>query len=77
MSKYTRDSNVELLRIISTLGVIILHINSGGKGFSYVSDLFLNYHIMLLVELFFICAVNVFVCKRQITCTFIKSSHIG
>ena len=61
MSKYTRDSNVELLRIISTLGVIILHINSGGKGFSYVSDLFLNYHIMLLVELFFICAVNVFI----------------
>ncbi len=61
MNTNARDSNVELLRIISTLGVIILHINSGGGGFAYVSDLVPNFHIMLFIELFFICAVNVFI----------------
>ncbi len=58
-----RDSNMDLLRIIATLFVIILHYNNmgNGKAFLYTAEMGYHFQLLLLFESFAICAVNVFV----------------
>lgn len=58
-----RQSNLELLRILAALFVVILHYNNSsiGKAFVYASDLKLHYEILLFFEAMSICAVNIFV----------------
>ncbi|MBO5478802.1 MAG: hypothetical protein J6A04_03700 [Clostridia bacterium] len=58
-----RESNIELLRIISILGVIVLHYNNPqiGGGFKFVIPNSINYWILMTLESIFICAVNVFI----------------
>lgn len=58
-----RESNFELLRIISILGVIMLHYinpNMGG-GLNYTTKGSLNYYILILVTSINVCAVNLFI----------------
>lgn len=62
-NKTVRQSNVELLRIIAMLGVVLMHYNSESVGgaFAYaeygsVCDILLH-----ILESIFVCAVNVFV----------------
>ena len=57
-----RESNIELLRILAMLGVIILHYNnpSIGGGLSFVKYGSLNYWFCNIVESIFVCAVNLF-----------------
>lgn len=56
-----RDSSIELLRIIMTLGVIILHYNNplSGKALLYASGF--NRVTILFFESIFIGAVNIFI----------------
>lgn len=58
-----RESNVELLRIFSMLGVIILHYNneSMGGGLKFVSFGSTNYWILSVLESIFVCAVDLFI----------------
>lgn len=58
-----RESNLELLRIIATLFVIILHYNNvgSGGGFLYTAELGYHYQVLLGFEMMSICAVNIFV----------------
>ena len=57
-----RNSSIELLRIISLVGVVILHYNNAeiGGGFKYVSEGSLNQYYLFFTENIFICAVNLF-----------------
>lgn len=59
----TRNSNIELLRILSIIGVIILHYNYElyGGAFSYVTPHSINEFILYLLEYSNIVAVDVFV----------------
>lgn len=59
----SRASNIELLRIITILGVIILHYNneSIGGGYKYVLPDSLNYYVLDFLESVFICAVDLFI----------------
>ncbi len=59
----TRQSNIELLRIIAAMGVIFLHYNNQaiGGGFSFVEKGSVNQMVMLFFEVISICAVNLFV----------------
>lgn len=60
MSK--RSSNIELLRILAIMGVIVLHynnINMGG-GFRFVPPGSVNYYLLHVLENLCICAVNLF-----------------
>lgn len=62
MSKKMRDSNIELLRILAVLGVIILHFNGTyGNAFQYVEAGTINYYTLRYLESLFIPAVNLFV----------------
>ena len=58
-----RRSNIELLRILSMVGVIILHYNnpSMGGGLKYVSAGSFNQSILYFFESLFICAVDIFI----------------
>lgn len=58
-----RKSNIELLRIISILGVIILHYNNPqiGGGLKFVEPNSINYWILIIFESISICAVNIFI----------------
>ena len=58
-----RNSNIELLRIVATVGVIILHYNNieSGKAFLYTENIGINYQLLLMLELLSICAVNIFI----------------
>lgn len=62
METKQRNSNIELLRIMSMIGVIILHYNNPGigGGLSQVSDS-LNHFILFVLESISICAVNLFI----------------
>ena len=62
-TKSERQSNIELLRILSAIGVIILHYNNAGigGGFLYVKPLSLNYFFLNFLESLCICAVNIFI----------------
>ena len=55
-----RDSNIELLRILTICGVVVLHYN-GTQAFSYVNENSFNYYLLLMLEGLCICAVNLFV----------------
>jgi len=61
--KKERNSNMELLRIIATLFVIIVHYNNknNGKGFLYTESLQQHYMVLICFEMLAICAVNIFV----------------
>lgn len=61
--KNTRQSNLELLRILATLFVVIVHYNNtgSGKAFLYTDAMPLHYEILLIFEMLAICAVNIFV----------------
>ena len=58
-----RQSNIELLRIVLILGVIILHINNKGMGgaFNIAPTYTINGKILYMLEALFICAVNTFI----------------
>ena len=59
MSK-KRESNIELLRIFSMLGVIVLHYNNNGGGLQYVTKYSANYFVLIIMESLTICAVDLF-----------------
>jgi len=60
--KKERQSNIELLKIFSMIGVIILHYNNAtiGNAFAYVSMPSMKAYALYYLESMFICAVNVF-----------------
>ena len=60
MAAKTRDSNIELLRILTICGVVVLHYN-GNVAFDYVAEGSANFYILNALEGLFICAVNLFV----------------
>lgn len=57
-----RLSNIELLKVLLMLGVVVLHYNNGniGKAFSYVPMGSAQSHVLFFMESLFICAVNTF-----------------
>ena len=59
----TRNSSIELLRIIALMGVILLHYNNreAGGGFKYVTDGSINQCYLYLIENIFVCAVDLFI----------------
>lgn len=60
--KKERQSNIELLRIISLIGVIVLHFNHPANGaMLYAAPGSANYYLTYFFESAFICAVDVFV----------------
>ncbi|MBE6119198.1 MAG: acyltransferase [Erysipelotrichaceae bacterium] len=63
LEKVQRNSSIELLRIISIMGVIILHYNNAGigGGFGLVEHNSANYFYLMLSENLSIGAVNVFI----------------
>lgn len=58
-----RQSNLDLLRIIAAIFVVIVHYNNtgSGKAFLYAESLPLHYEILLFFEMLAICSVNIFV----------------
>ena len=76
-TKKERQSNIELLRILAIMGVIVLHYNNaemGGGGLGYVAKDSINEWVLRFFESVFICAVDLFVlitgyfmCKSQIS----------
>ena len=59
--KPARQSNIELLRILTMCGVVLLHYNGGaGNALELVQPNTVNYWILMAVEALCICAVNVF-----------------
>lgn len=62
MNKNERQSNIELLRILSMLGVIILHYNNKtiGGGLQYVTANSANYYFLMVFESLCICSVDLF-----------------
>lgn len=63
VSKKARQSNIELLRILAIMGVIILHYNNSeiGGGLTYAVQNSTNHYILAVLESFFVCAVDLFV----------------
>ncbi len=58
--KLERNSNIELLRILAIIGVIVLHYNgNAGQGFDHVSS-GINEWILYILENIFICVVDLF-----------------
>ncbi|MBE7001506.1 MAG: acyltransferase [Ruminococcaceae bacterium] len=60
MGNKARQSNIELLRIITICGVVMLHYN-GNIAFGLVTEGTANYYLLQFLEILFICAVNLFV----------------
>ena len=58
--KNARESNIELLRIITICGVVVLHYN-GNFALQLVNAGTANYGLLLLLEALFICGVDLFV----------------
>ena len=58
-----RQSNIELLRLLAIVGIIILHYNNAemGGGFRYVASGSLNENILLFLESIAICGVDLFI----------------
>lgn len=61
MKSNNRNSSVELLRMLTMCGVVLLHYNNpnAGAGLAYASGI--NYGILVFVESMFICAVDLYV----------------
>ena len=53
-----RNSNIELLRIVAIVGVLVLHFDL--SSWDYVSDIFINKSILKIFQQISICAVNLF-----------------
>lgn len=60
MEKQERQSNIELLRIISMMGVIVLHYNNAEMGGAFALASGVNKGILFVLESIFICGVNVY-----------------
>ncbi len=62
MVKKERKSNIELLRIFTIMGVIVLHYNNPmiGGGIAYAEEGSLNFYILYFLESLFVCGVNLF-----------------
>ena len=60
--KVERQSNIELLRILAIMGVIVLHYGnpSMGGGRSDVKESSINSYVLYLVISLFACAVDLF-----------------
>lgn len=58
-----RESNIELLRILAMVGVIILHYNNPaiGRGLSAVNRGSINYWFLNTIKSTFVCAVDSFI----------------
>ena len=58
-----RKSNIELLRIFTMIGVIILHYNNPtiGGGITYATKGSANFYILYFLESLFACAVDLFI----------------
>ncbi|MBQ8084725.1 MAG: hypothetical protein IJ232_01300, partial [Lachnospiraceae bacterium] len=58
-----RQSNIELLRIVAIIGVIVLHYNnpSIGGGIAYAQEGSINYYILYFLESLFACGVDLFI----------------
>lgn len=58
-----RNSSIELLRILSMIGVVILHYNnsSAGAAFKFVKEGSINQFYLYFTENMFVCAVNLFI----------------
>lgn len=61
MNRGMRKSNIELLRIILMIMVIILHFNNEDMGGGFAGANGLNYRLLQVLEAFSICAVDTFV----------------
>lgn len=63
VQKNERNSNLELLRILAALFVIVIHYNDTGigKALLYTEGMPLHYKLLLITKMFSICAVNIFV----------------
>ena len=62
MTKKMRDSNIELLRILAVMGVIVLHFNGEyGNAFQYVENGTINSYMLRYLEGVFVPAVNIFI----------------
>lgn len=62
MTRINRQSNIELLRILAVMGVIVLHYNnrSMGGGFLFTQSLPINHFILKVIESVNISAVDLF-----------------
>ena len=62
MTKIERQSNIELLRILAIMGVIVLHYNNPviGGGITYAEESSVNFYILYLLESLFACGVDLF-----------------
>ena len=58
-----RNSNLELLRILAALFVIILHYNNNsmGEAFAFTQAMPQHHHFLFVFEMLAICAVNIFI----------------
>ncbi len=62
-TKTVRDSNIELLRILTMLGVIVLHYNNPaiGGGLLYAAEGSANFYLLYFLESICMFAVNIFI----------------
>ncbi len=62
VKKTERQSNIELLRVLAILGVVVLHYNNPilGGGMTYAQEGGLNFYILYLFESCFVSAVDLF-----------------
>ena len=62
MKLKVRNSNLELLRIILIMGVMILHyVGPYGKGIEYAKDSVINYYVLIFLQAISSCAVDAFI----------------
>ena len=59
--KRERDSNIELLRILATLGVLFLHFNTASDSYALLNASGTNRVILYLLETVSICGVDLLV----------------
>ena len=62
MARKERQSNIELLRILAIMGVIVLHYNNPliGRGITYAKEGSVNFYILYFLESLFACGVDLF-----------------
>lgn len=62
MQKKERQSNIELLRVLAIIGVIVLHYNNPliGGGITYAEEGSVNFYVLYILESLFACGVNLF-----------------
>lgn len=61
MNRGMRKSNIELLRIILMIMVIVLHFNNENMGGGFAGANGLNYRLLQVLEAFSVCAVDTFI----------------